>query len=552
MQLISNPEIAENSEFFLLLTNFLNIDDFRELLLWVGFGILAIIGVKNAIGLLSTWLKFKYSWDTCHTLSLRLLRSFLNKPYSFYLNSNTSDAKTYVIAETNSISVGVLVPLIEFFSRCLSAIIILALLLYVDIKISLMMFTIIGGAYLIIFYSRRKFLSTVGEHRLEMNTLRFRSITELFNGIKTILAYHKQALFYKRFEYGSREFCNVQPKYNFIISSPKYILEFISFTAIIAVTIYLFLTEGDLQSVLPKLSLYALAGYRLIPAFQNAFTAISKYKHNLPALDRMYEDLKMGKHLDGKMLKITSEVLPFDNKIEFKNVRFKYENADHDVIEDLSFSINKGERVAFIGSTGSGKTTIIDLLVGILMPQSGQICVDGKVLVHELIDLWQNNISYVPQETFLFDDNIQNNIALQIDETINKEKLVQAAKVAEIFDFINSQEQQFNTEIGENGVRLSGGQRQRLGLARAIYRNPNLLILDEATSSLDRLTEQSVIKSLENLPKDLTIISIAHRLSTVKHVDKIYILDQGKIVAHGSYEELIKSNKAFKKLVEIS
>ncbi|MEL6945775.1 MAG: ATP-binding cassette domain-containing protein [Bacteroidota bacterium] len=222
-------------------------------------------------------------------------------------------------------------------------------------------------------------------------------------------------------------------------------------------------------------------------------------------------------------------------------------------MQDFNVKINKGETVAFVGSTGSGKTTIIDVLMGLLTSKKGEIRVDDQVLSEENIAAWHLQTAYVPQDVFLFDDTIAHNIMFGVEEQyFDKQRLVNASRMADIYDFIQSLPKGFQTVIGERGMRLSGGQRQRIGLARAIYHDPDVLIMDEATSALDNITEKGIIASLKTLPDDLTVIIVAHRLSTVRYADTIYLLENGKIVADGSYEELIRSNSTFREMVELS
>jgi len=553
MQLIAEPDAIQQSSWLSALYNFFGFESHREMLIYFGVGIVILIGITNLFSIYAIWLQYKYSWEVAHNLGIRLLRTYMDKPYRFFLNKNSTEVTTYVISEINSLTGGVIIPILELVSRVFAAFVILGLLLLVDPKIAIIMFGSLGGAYLLIYLSRQQYLKHIGEYRLEMNLLRYKSLTELLSGIKTVMVYNVGGFFFDRYEHASREFTQVQPKYNLTLAAPKYILEFLAFGSILGITIYLFISEGNIQSALPRLSLYAVAGYRLLPALQKAFAAAAKLRHNYPVMDRMYEDLVKSRDYTTKMKK-PEQTLSFDHRIQLRNLQFNYEGTRQSVLENINININKGDKIAFIGSTGSGKTTMVDLIVGLLHSSKGQIKIDNTNLNSDNIKAWQNHLAYVPQDVFLFDDTVLNNIAMEEEEEeIDQQAIKKATKMADIYNFIeNELPDKFDTIIGERGVRMSGGQRQRLGLARALYRNPSVLVLDEATSALDSITEKGVIDSLASLPKELTTIIIAHRLSTVKHVDCIYILKDGKIAAQGDYDHLIHSSETFQEMAALS
>lgn len=553
MELVANPEAIEKSKWLERFYRFFQFESREEMLIATGLGVVLLIGLSSTISILTTWMQYKYSWNTAHHLGLRLLRTYLQKPYAFYLKKNTAELQAYIMGEVNGLTSGVIIPVIEIISRSLVSLIIFILLLVVDIQIALIMFGSLGSAYVLIYLARQGFLKRIGHHRINMNMLRYKSLGELLSGIKTISVYNEQTFFYKRYEEASEEFCNVQPKYNLVLAAPRYVLEFLAFGSILAITIYLLTTLGNIQTAIPRLSLYAVAGYRLLPALQKAFSAAAKVRHNHPILDRLHDDLVAGLQLRSE----TSDkgnLFEFEDGIRIHKLNFSYENSDQQVIKNLDLTIRKGETIAFVGSTGSGKSTLIDLIAGLLFPTGGSIAIDHQKLLRENADAWQSLIAYVPQEVFLFDDTIARNVAIgQKDEEIDFDLLKKVTRLADIYDFIaEEQKDGFHTRIGEKGVRLSGGQRQRLGLARALYRQPQVLILDEATSALDSITERGIIDSLHALPAELTTIIIAHRLSSVRHADCIYVLSEGRVKAKGTYTSLIHSDETFKNMVQLS
>ena len=553
MQLIATPNAIEMNKWLTALYTFFSFESHRQMLIYSGVGIMILIAFSNLFSIFTTWLQYKYSWGVAHNLSTRLLATYINKPYDFFIKTNTTQLRAYIISEVNSLTGGVIIPVIEIFSRAFVSLVIFGLLLKVDTQIALVMCCTLGGAYTLIYLAQKNLLRQIGHHRINMNLLRFQSLQELLDGIKTVMVYNKQRFFYTRYEHASKEFCEVQPKYNLMLAAPRNILEILAFCSILGITIYLFIKFQSIEAASPRLSLYAVAGYRLLPALQKVFAAVAKLRHNLPVLDRLYDDLvKNVDNVETPSLQLSA--LHFNKTIELDNVNFEYDNSERKVIDNFNLSIPAGETVAFIGSTGSGKTTVVDLIVGLLAPTSGTIYVDQVPLKDTNIKSWRNNLAYVPQEVFLFDDTVLRNIVFGSPEKeVDYQRLTEITKIVDIYDFITEElPKQFETEIGEKGVRLSGGQRQRLGLARALYAQPKILVLDEATSALDTITEKGIIESLKRLPKDITIIIIAHRLSTVRHADQIYILEDGKIKDQGTYDSLMDSSNTFKTMVELS
>jgi len=310
---------------------------------------------------------------------------------------------------------------------------------------------------------------------------------------------------------------------------------------VIVLLLFLISRGQSLQQVLPILTLYVLAGYRLLPALQRIYSATIKLRHTFPTIEMLEKDLQKDVPLQ-QSAPIKNPIDNFSDHLKLENVSFYYDDASPAVISDLSVTIPKGKTIAFVGSTGSGKTTLVDLIVGLLHPQKGHIEIDSHVLSVDNVLTWQNQIAYVPQEVFLFDDSARRNIAIgQHDHEVNQERLEKAAQIANIHDFIcNELPENYQTIIGEQGVRLSGGQRQRLGLARALYRQPKVLILDEATSAVDNETEAAIQKSLAVVSKGRTVLVIAHRLSTIVQADNIVVMQDGQIAESGTHAELLQ------------
>ena len=367
-------------------------------------------------------------------------------------------------------------------------------------------------------------------------------------GIKEIKLHSLEENFLARFRQPSIDNAKFSAQGLVIAILPRYLLETLSFGGIILLVLYLLQQDMGGNEVVPILSLYALAGYRLLPAIQNVYSARSMIKYNYPAFEIILDDLQNIELSQSSKKNSSGESsISFTKDIKVNDLSFSYNKNEKKIIDSLELKIEKNQSIGFIGLTGSGKTTLVDILLGLLNEYVGEILVDGIKLDNKNIKSWQRNIGYVPQYIFLIDGSIESNIAFGYSkEEIDRTRVLKACEVANLDDFINSLPNNLDTPVGENGVKLSGGQRQRIGIARALYNNPEVLVLDEATSSLDGKTEKGVMKAIENLSKEKTILIVAHRLSTIERCDNIYILNNGKIADSGSYSELSDNSEMFK------
>ena len=549
MQLVANPDEFLQHDVMKDIVEYFEFSRTRQLVLASGGLVVVLILFTNLFTIYAGWLQYATSWRLIHQLSKRLMAGYLRMPYTYFLTTPTAELSSYVLSEVGGFANGVVVPIVEVVSRGLVAVILFGMLLWVDLNIALVMFGTLGAAYALIYLAQRNVLASLGKQRMLANVQRYRVLQQVFDGIKTVKAYNRQAFFFNHFSDHSERFAKLQPKYQVLTAAPRNILEIIAFSSIIAITIYLFLNRGNFSEVVPTLSLYAVAGYRLLPALQKAFKAISSLRHNQPVLDQLHESLRMAGSGEDFPAELPAPLL-MKKEFRLHDLDFRYESADRTTLKNINLTIKTGETVAFVGSTGSGKTTLIDLIVGLLPPTSGQLLVDGVPLTEANLANWRSATAYVPQDVFLFDDSILHNVTMGADA--GAKEVEAALDLADIGAYVRSLPDGMHTPIGEKGVRLSGGQRQRLGLARALLGHPSVLILDEATSALDNVTERGIIDALRNLPRDITTIVIAHRLSTVQHADRIYFLEDGRIIDHGSYEELVGANAAFAAMAELA
>jgi ABC-type bacteriocin/lantibiotic exporter with double-glycine peptidase domain len=426
------------------------------------------------------------------------------------------------------------------------AISLLVLLLWTDTFLAVSVSFVLGLAYGIILAFMSSWLNTLGEARVQANLERYTIVSEAFSAIKEVKASGLEGIFVKRFVKPAETYAKGQATAQVIAQVPRFALEAIAFGGMLMVILYLMTKQGSFATALPMIALYAFAGYRLMPALQQIYGAVTTLKFAGPALTALHTDLM---HLNA--VAPNSEVIhpvTFNNSIELKNIVFKYPNANIPTLDGINLSIPVRSTVGLVGSTGSGKTTIVDLILGLLEPQTGTLSIDGQVVNVSNKRQWQKSIGYVPQHIYLADDTISANIAFGLTpQEVDHKAVERAAKIANLHDFvIQNMGQGYSTMVGERGVRLSGGQRQRIGIARALYHNPNVLVLDEATSALDNLAEQVVMESVHKLSHSITIILIAHRLTTVRQCDQIFLLEKGTIKASGTFEELVEKSDQFR------
>jgi ATP-binding cassette subfamily C protein len=530
--------------------------DTNTFLIALGLGALTALVASNTFIVFTTWALYRYVWGRNHSLSRRLLRSYLYRPYEYFLTRNSAELGKNILEEVKEVTNSMLMPVLQGGAKAVVALLIVGFLFFVDPFVAGMATLILGLAYAGIYYAVRDRLDRTGAARVEANTKRYQFVSEAFGGIKEVKLRGKEDTFLEQYEDPSRRYASVQARYRVIKRAPRYILEAVAFGGIILIAVYLIAVQENIRQVIPMLGLYAFAGYRLMPALQQAFKGIASARFNIAALENIHEDLQrrteapLHVSTNGRP-DATEASLTLDDCLELEKVSFTYPGADEPAIREISLEIPAHTTVGFVGKTGSGKTTTVDLILGLLRPQQGVISVDGTPLRDGgTIRRWQKDIGYVPQQIYLADDTVARNIAFGVPENeIDIDAVRDAARRAHIHDFITSElPNRWQTAVGERGVKLSGGQRQRIGIARALYHQPSVLVFDEATSALDQATEASVMEAIYALEGNHTMLMIAHRLSTVKRADNIVMLERGRKVGEGTYEELQQKHSKFRSM----
>jgi ABC-type multidrug transport system fused ATPase/permease subunit len=463
------------------------------------------------------------------------------------LTKDSSDITKTVLSEVDAVIGSVIRPTYLMVANSFVLIAVIVLLVIANPLLLLTTAGLIGALYFLIYYKLRLFIQSIGEQRLNANKSRFSVLNEALNNIKFVKFYARESDYVSKFRVESKTFADSVAKFLTLNQVPKYLIEGIAFGGLISLVLLLLAFDGGLKggalgTILPTIGLYAFAVYRLQPALQGIFNGFSALKYGEVAIDNLLVDIQSVKEIDKQ--KVLGKNLEIKSSINLNDINFSYSESSIKVLKKINLSIAAGSKIGVVGKTGSGKTTLIDIILGLLKPELGSLTIDGVKVDMSNISEWKKNIGYVPQDIILNDAPILENIAYGVKkEKIDTQKVISCAKHAQLHDFvINSTTDGYQTYVGERGVRLSGGQRQRLGIARALYHDPAVLIFDEATSALDSETEIAVMQSLNSISKDRTVILIAHRLSTLENCDRIIRLEDGMVAFDGNFHEFCREN----------
>ncbi len=553
MSMVADPEIVTHNHWLSLVFHRFGFVSPRSFMIFLGCTVLGVLFLSNLVAALTVWSILRFSFTAGRDLAQKMFAVYLNHPYVFFLNRNSSELVQNTLFEMGRTVNNVLIPLLTILARSTIAFSILILLFSVKPTLALVSGTILGGAYGLVYLGVRKTLARSGQDISLANARRTQIAYETFGGIKDIKILGREKNFFDLFRKPVERYALLQSHTQMISLLPRYALETMAFGGIIGIVLYLLSTGQNLSATLPLISLYALAGYRLMPALQQIFANWSIVRFNISAVDRIARDIDTLPGASKNQPTVpppSGRKLPLTRSIELDHVTFHYPGREEPVLDQVSLVIPANTSIGLVGSTGSGKTTTLDILLGLLEPTGGYLRVDGQLIDRKNVRQWQATIGYVPQQIMLLDDTVLKNIAFGIpDGEIDREKVVEAAKLAHLHDFVTSDlPQGYDTPIGERGVRLSGGQRQRIGIARALYHEPSVLVLDEATSALDNITENVIMEALNTLSRNKTVIMVAHRLTTVRECDTIVVLDRGRVADSGTYSSLLERNDFFRML----
>lgn len=538
IELIMNPEVKETNFFIAFLYDLFNITDDTKFLVILSLLIMAIYIIKDVYTIAEKNLTCHYAYGIRRRLSTDLLSSYMKEPYTFHLNKNISILQRSLQADTEFFSNGIL-HFMEMVAEVFVCVVIFVYLLIISKSISI----IVGGLLLlcmgVFYYISKKYSVKWGLDGQRYNAHVYQWMNQSIGGIKELKVLNREQTFIERYDDEMNNYARVLRYVRVMGAVPKYIIEMVAMTGMLLAIIVklLYGKHVSLDSFVPELAIFAVAAVRLMPSMGRISEHLNGFINAIPSFDLIYNDLKEVENVPDFNNRVDN-TWKFKDTLKLQNVTFHYPDGDVNVLDGVNLEIKRGQTVAFIGSSGSGKSTMIDVILGLLKPVAGQITADGLDIVDNL-PTWQKEIGYIPQTIYLSDDTVRNNIAFGVPENeIDDAKIEEALKGAQLYDFVEALADGVQTMVGDRGVRLSGGQRQRIGIARALYHNPEVLVLDEATSALDGETEAAVMDAIDRLKGQKTILIIAHRLTTIQNADLIYEVVDGQVISKSKEEVL--------------
>ncbi|BAQ64493.1 ABC transporter ATP-binding protein [Geminocystis sp. NIES-3709] len=546
---MSNPQGLFKNQQLQFVFSFFKIETPKELVTFLAIGFVIAVIFANILRLITLHFRIRLAAAVGGDVSNEIYHKTLRQPYSFHVNHNSSELMQTVTGDTTALTSAILIPFVAFLNDALLVPALIGTLLLIDGKIAVGTTVVLGGAYIIIYRTRQRLLKRNSKVIAQAGEKKIKVVQEGIGGIRDVLLNHSQDFFEKIYISSERAYKKATATNLIISQSPKFFIEALALSSIALLAMNLG-QNGDFSKVIPVLGSLALGAKRLLPALQEAFASLAKMQGSRAALTRVLVALQ--RPVNSLNQNEFTTPLPLNKEIRLENIWFSYGQETDWVLRDLNMTIAAKTTVGFVGSTGSGKSTTADLILGLLQPQKGKIFIDDIPLEKECLYQWQKNIAHVPQSIFLSDGSIAENIAFGIShDRIDLEQVRKASRLAQIDEFIEGLPAKYDTYVGERGIRLSGGQRQRIGIARALYGNASVIVFDEATSALDNATEREVMAAIESLSHQFTIILIAHRLSTVEKCDCIFELREGKLINQGNYLSLMEKSLSFQNMAKL-
>lgn len=542
IKVLTSPEHIYGHPIMLLVEKQFGPLEPRVLGLLLSSATLLLLFSANVLGAFSVWMVQRFCREEHNHICYRLFQNYLFMPFALLRKHNSNDIAKIILSETQQFIYAVLLPFLDIISRLLTTIVVLILLLWINPLLTLLSVFILAVAYSILYLAIRRFLFNTGKKMVEANSNRFRIVREALEGVKWLKLRGLQSACLDLFTEPTRTFSRHQFYHELCSRTARYVVETVALGGAVFVIVILIWQRKSTPEIVAMTGVVAFASYRLLPSLQQVFVGLTRIRAHEAVLESLHRALDHPSFSEEQHSEVD---LHFQHEIRLNNITFYHGDSTTELFKNLNLTIKKGEILGIAGPTGCGKTTLLDILLGLLTPHSGSLEVDGKPIVGSYVSAWQRRLGYVPQHIHLIDATIRDNIAWA---KATEGAVIEAAQRAGIASFIESLPEGYNSRVGDQGTRLSGGQVQRIGIARAIYHRPEVLVLDEATSALDGHTEDLVMRSILELAHEMTIILVAHRLETLRRCSRIILLDQGKIVATGNYAELETSCSLFRRM----
>jgi ABC-type multidrug transport system fused ATPase/permease subunit len=543
LKVLGEPEIIQANSYLSAFYAFGGFTSTDEFIVFLGIAFCGMLMATAGLKILTVYVANRWLEGRVHSLSKRLLTAYLQQPYPFMLQRNSSELVANMLSETARIVSQVFRAFSEFVVSAVTLVFMVVLLLVINPSVTLLAMGTFSALYAVLLLSVRRISNHLGLRILSSNRQRHRLAMEALIGGKQVRLLNRERTLVERYARPSSDYAHATALSNTVRMAPRHIIEALAIGATVLMTLILTARSGGtgsaaMANILPTLGVFVLALYRMMPAFQRGYNASVSLRLSSASARAILEDVRSAAALPPLPQKVTP--LRFEKSIEFRQVSFRYPGAEEDSLKDVTFTITAGMSVGIVGRTGAGKTTLMDLILGLLEPSSGEIRIDGRKLSPGEIRAWRANVGYVQQDIYLSDATVAQNIAFGVPEAeIDTQKLRAAARMAQIEDFILRElPDGYETFVGERGVRLSGGQRQRLSIARALYPEPEVIVFDEATSALDSTTEAQVMAEISKLAGAQTLIMVAHRHTTVRDCDIILTLENGALTAITDYDSL--------------
>ncbi len=539
------PETIERNALVYSIYKNLDLKSINQFIALIGLSIIVLFCFKSFFYYQIQTYVLKFCYTQQVLLRLRMLHTYLALPYTFYLKTNSAHVIQTISTEVENFTRSIAVPLLNSIANAFVLVVVLLLMAKTDLLATVSIFGILLLAVVPFHYFRHT-IASWGKEALNANTETIKVVNHAIDGLKTTKLIGCEGFFENQLLVQSNKFARVASLFHSFQTLPRIVVELLLITFVVGfVSLSLSIAERS-ENLISVLGIFAIASVRIIPSASQLLMCLGVLRNSKPTLDRIYLDLKELETTESKKyLEMSSDVIAdkhtqvFTDSIVVDKISYSYPQTTTNSLTEVSLTIKKGESIALVGKSGAGKTTLVDILLGLLIPESGDIQVDGSSVYGDL-RAWQNLVGYIPQSIFLMDDTIERNIAFGVpDEKIDSQRIDEAIKSSQLIELVEKLPNGIKTFVGENGVRLSGGQRQRIGIARALYHESEILVLDEATSALDNETESLISDALKELGRTKTMIVIAHRLTTVEHCDRIYEMSNGRIIRCGSYQEIV-------------